>query len=339
MATLTRQRTVASGPSAADVKRYAGKVDLTEVLVSDWHPLSDLTHVVTVDWPARHAFYTATAHRHDLLFFTESVRQALAVASHLGIGVPQGYRMGWERLTCTASPEALATGPDPSVVELTITHDEVVRRKSGVFRLTAHVRATRNGQPLGTARVGYTAYPPALYNRLRGARADARAAFARALPPGPAVEPALVGRTDAHDVTLTPDTSEVPHGTPRRWTLRTDTTHPILFDHPHDHIPGMVLLEAVSQAAQADAAPRRIVPVELDTVFHRYVELDLPCAIVADDAGFEEPGLESGLEPRLDRRRVSGIQDGQAVFTTLITSIVQDPAVPSAGRHLQATAG
>ncbi|KMS81555.1 ScbA/BarX family gamma-butyrolactone biosynthesis protein [Streptomyces flaveolus] len=323
MATPTRQRIVSSRSSASDVKQYAGKVDLTEVLVADWHPVTDRTHAVTVEWPAHHPFYTTTAHRHGLLFFIESVRQALAVASHLGLGVPRGYRMGWERLTCTASPEALVTGPDPSVVRLTITHDDVVRRKSGVCRLTARVQATRNGIPLGTAHIGYTAYPPALYDRLRGARADAKAAFARALPPGPAVEPALVGRTDTRDVTLAPDpsgTSAGPGGTPRRWALRSDTTHRILFDHPHDHIPGMVLLEAVIQAAHADAAPLAAVPVELDTVFHRYVEFDLPCAIVTDDTGTDEPGRQ--------RRRVSGVQDGQTAFTTLITSIVPDQAPP-----------
>ncbi|KUN32396.1 gamma-butyrolactone biosynthesis enzyme [Streptomyces corchorusii] len=337
MATPTRQRSVSSRSSATDVKQYAGKVDLTEVLVTDWHPVTDRTHAVTVEWPAHHPFYTTSPQRHGLLFFIESVRQALSVASHLGLGVPRGYRMGWERLTCTASPEALATGPDPSVVQLTITHDDVVRRKSGVCRLTARVQATRNGLPLGTVQIGYTAYPPALYDRLRGARADAQAAFARALPPGPAVEPALVGRTDAHDVTLAPETSAGPDtaagpgGTPRRWALRSDTGHRVLFDHPHDHIPGMVLLEAVIQAAHADAAPRPVVPVELDTVFHRYVEFDLPCAIVTEDTGTDEPGRQ--------RRRISGVQDGQTAFTTLITGIVPDPAPLPRARRAGTAAG
>lgn len=209
-------------------------------------------------------------------------------------------------------------------------------------RLTARVRATRNGLPLGTAHIGYTAYPPALYDRLRGARADARAAFARALPPGPAVDPALVGRTDARDVTLAPDscagpdTGAGPGGTPRRWTLRSDTSHRVLFDHPHDHVPGMVLLEAVIQAAHADAAPRPAVPVELDTVFHRYVEFDLPCAIVTDDPVTDDPGTDGpGRRPR----RISGVQDGQTAFTTLITSIVPDRAPLPHARRTGTVAG
>lgn len=32
------------------------------------------------------------------------------------------------------------------------------------------------------------------------------------------------------------------------WPLRVDRTHPILFDHQLDHVPGMLLLEAARQA-------------------------------------------------------------------------------------------
>ncbi|GAB2715066.1 ScbA/BarX family gamma-butyrolactone biosynthesis protein [Streptomyces bullii] len=316
MAPGTTRRIVDLSFPAPDPKRYAGKVDLTEVLVTDWHPEGEHTDAVTVRWPCRHAFYTPGPHPdYGLLLFAESVRQSLAVTCHLGLGVPMGHRMGWETLTSTVRPDAMSIGTEPATVDLTIHHEDVERRKSGLVRLTARVRATRDGMPLGTAEVRYTAYPPALYDRLRGPYADAREAFARSLPPGPAIDPALVGRTDPRDVVLTADPADPAQGAtgaPRRWLLRTDTTHPVLFDHPHDHVPGMVLLEAVSQAARA-AAPRDTVPIAFDTSFHRYVEFDLPCAIVADEPEVDEWGRR--------RQRVDGLQDGRTVFTAVVTSV------------------
>ncbi|MFI8518796.1 ScbA/BarX family gamma-butyrolactone biosynthesis protein [Streptomyces sp. NPDC085481] len=310
-----------------DVRRYAGKVDLDEVLVADWRRVDDLTHAVTVRWPRHHAFYTPTPHDYTVLLFTESVRQALAVTSHLGLDIPVGHRMGWELLSCTVAPDCLAIDTDPTDLELTVTHDPFTRRRSGLARLTARVTATRGGRLLGTALIHYTAYPPALYDRLRGEHADAREAFARALPPGPATDPALVGRTDPQDVVLAEDTTHTGNDSRRRWALRADTTHPVLFDHPHDHIPGMVLLEAASQAAQAVAAPRRVVPIELDTTFSRYVEFDEPCTIVA-----EEPEVDA-----LGRLRqvVSGVQCGETVFSTRVTGIFPDPVfIPRQRKHV-----
>ncbi|MFJ9544513.1 AfsA-related hotdog domain-containing protein, partial [Streptomyces sp. NPDC101225] len=61
---------------------------------------------------------------------------------------------------------------------------------------------------------------------------------------------------------------------------RADTRHPVLFDHPVDHVPGMVLLEAARQAAAATThSPTP--PTHLHATFTHYVELDTPCHIHA----------------------------------------------------------
>ncbi|MFC7978966.1 ScbA/BarX family gamma-butyrolactone biosynthesis protein [Streptomyces cinereoruber] len=315
---LTTQGSCTSHTSTSDagpaVRRYAGKVDLDEVFVTDWRPVDDLACTATVLWPRHHAFYTPSPDRYTLLLFTESVRQVLAVTSSLGLGVPAGHRMGWERLVTNVTPGLLTTGADPATVELDVRHEPFTRRGSGLARLTARIRATRDGRTLGTAFVRYTAYPPALYDRLRGEHADARAAFARALPPGPPVHPSLVGRTDPRDVVLAEDTTPLGSHAGGDWTLRTDTGHPVLFDHPHDHVPGMVLLEAADQAFRACAAPERVEPIEFDTTFSRYVEFDRPCRITAGEAE-----TSSGRRQQV----VTGLQDGATVFSTRIGGLVE----------------
>ncbi|WP_345942970.1 AfsA-related hotdog domain-containing protein [Streptomyces sp. SID2119] len=96
-------------------------------------------------------------------------------------------------------------------------------------------------------------------------------------PHGPSLpSPAHVGRSSVRDVVLSPTSTAHP------WQLRVDTTHTVLFDHPHDHVPGLVLLEAADQIARAEAQPQAAIPVAFDTTFHRYVGFDRPCVLTAE---------------------------------------------------------
>lgn len=258
-------------------KRLVRKTDASEVLVTAWRGVSDHQHVVTTDWPLSHPFYTPEPDSHSALLFTESTRQALALLSHTEFGIPLDHRLGWDHVSCSTSSEGLLTAGGPAQVELHITHTSVSRRRLGCARLSAEIEATRGGTRVGTAQIRYTTYPEAVYRRLRGRYANAAECCARALRPGPPVAPGLVGREHTDDVVLSPTTR------PDLWLLRADLGHSVLFDHPHDHIPGMVLLEAFTQAARSLRAPRPIQPVSFDAVFKRYVELDQPCLIEAEE--------------------------------------------------------
>jgi hypothetical protein len=187
-----------------------------------------------------------------------------------------------------------------------LRHTHVKRRARGSVHLTTQVTAWREGRDLGTAELRYSAHPPAIYDRLRGSHADARQVFAHALPLSPALPPAVVGRGTERDVVLSAGRP------PYRWRLRVDTAHRILFDHAHDHIPGMVLLEAASQAAHACAAARRVVPFGFEADFYRYVELDQPCWITATDLDGAAPGYE--------RIRVDGYQADALAFSVTTES-------------------
>jgi hypothetical protein len=270
-----------------------------EALVTGWRPLTDNCQVVTALWPTDHRFYVE-GERYTPLLATESLRQALALLTHTVHDIPLSHRLGWEHI--------LEVGPEPAEVELVITHTEVTRRRLGSVHLVSRVEATRAGAALGTATLRYSTHPPAIYDRLRGPYADARDAFARAIPLTPPVPASLVGRGRERDVVLSP-TAE-----PRRWQLRVDTSHQVLFDHPHDHIPGMVLLEAACQAAQA-VTPRPVVPVEFDTTFTRYVEFDQPCHITA--RGVTDP---AEAPDGYGRTVIDAHQGDRLVFSSTVTT-------------------
>ncbi|MFF7978845.1 ScbA/BarX family gamma-butyrolactone biosynthesis protein [Streptomyces sp. NPDC007901] len=301
----------------SDLQRFARKSSPGEVFVRDWHEDSPQTDVVHLGWPRSHAFYTLRSGVTSPLLFVETVRQALAVLSHATQDISLDHRLGWESARYTFTPAAFRKRETPADVQLRVRHSDVTRRRLGSVRLTAHIEATCDGEPLGSAEIKYVTHPPAIYNRLRKEYSDAQQAFAAALPPARPVPPTVVDRSHPGDVVIA-CTSK-----PHHYQLRTDTTNSVLFDHAHDHVPGIVLLEAVVQAAHA-SAPGHAQLTALDTSFLRYVEFDAPCWI---DVTPKSPD-----DQHTSRLLVTGTQNGHEVFSTTVT--FNSPTTPLNPPHL-----
>ncbi|WP_329204802.1 hypothetical protein OG257_04105 [Streptomyces sp. NBC_00683] len=296
-------------PARPAPERLVGKTDTREVLVTGWHENTTDNHTVTADWPTRHAFYTQRSSYFSPLLFTETVRQALGLLAHTAYNIPLDYRMGWDSYSCRIAPNALRPHPAHSDVVMTISHQvRGLRRPRGPVRLLAKVDAVRDGRHLGTAEISYTAFPPALYNRLRGEHADARAAFARARRPEAPIPAYLVNRDRPSDVVLAPTSED------RIWQLRTDTSHQVLFDHPHDHVPGMVLLEAAHQADLLTTNADDALVTGMSFDFKRYVEFARPCWIETAPLLPDSDGLV--------KTQITGIQDGEEAFSGTVTRII-----------------
>ncbi|MGW1871235.1 ScbA/BarX family gamma-butyrolactone biosynthesis protein [Streptomyces mauvecolor] len=276
----------------ASLKECVGKRDLSEVFVTDCLYLRGSEQAVTVQWPRAHDFYTPTPQAHSPLLFTESVRQALAVSCHTAHGIPRNYHFGWQHLNLEVAADALRTTQRPATLRLRVIHSAIEHRRMGSVRLVAHVQGSVDGRYAGSAEVCYSAHPSSIYNRLRGPYAD-RTVFLRAAPPTPPIPPERVGRTNPRDVVLSPTGQE------GRWHMRVDTGHTVLYDHPHDHIPGMVLLEAASQAAQA-SHDTPATPVAFTTTFDGYVEFDAPCLLTTTPLA---PDLHDRPRVRIDAQQ------------------------------------
>jgi hypothetical protein len=240
-----------------------------EVLLTGSRPMGPDTFVVKAHWPERHSFYSPVDGFDDPLLAAEAVRQAIPYLCHTAYGVPFGHRQIWSRFSFSFRPAVLAAR-GASELELHISCFDVVRRADRLSGMSMHVCLVRGGVRLGTARASFTNQSPAIYGRLRGRHADVQQAVSRSLPVPAPIPPQQVARHHARDVLLSPT------GTPGRFRLRIDTGHPILFDHPVDHAPGMLLLEAARQAAHT-AAPGGHVMADMDVLFSQYAEFDTPC--------------------------------------------------------------
>jgi len=205
-------------------------------------------------WPSGHR--TAVGGRHSPLLVAESIRQACLCLAQSYFDVPGDTQFVIKSLAFTIDPgrEPAARGEatdlamdvdvgdlrrDPAtgqLVALTMRAAYRTADDAGVFATAA-----------GTARL----FTPEQYTAVRAAPA-----LRRPLPPaaGPLRRPApdrvAVARTA--DVVI----AEAADG---RWLIApADPQHPFFFDHPADHLPGMLLLEAARQHAQLQLADPRL---------------------------------------------------------------------------------
>ncbi|MFI6107699.1 ScbA/BarX family gamma-butyrolactone biosynthesis protein [Streptomyces sp. NPDC051310] len=287
-------------------RQFVHRAAIAEVFLTGWHPTGEDSFTVTAQWPRQHCFYTAHEGLHDPLLLSETVRQTLPLLSHAAYDVPFDTRLSWDFFRYALDPAALPTGFVPAELELRVTASDIRRRGGQLAAVTMHFDILRDGAPLATAETRFGCYSRAVYQRVRAGRADIDRVLATALPPAAPVDPAVVGRDRWPDVVLAPADRD------GRWRLRTDTGHPVLFDHPVDHAPGMLLLEAARQATQAIRPGRRVLPVGMDIAFFRYVEFDSPCWITADPDGVDAVGR--------DRTKVTAWQDEHVAFSVTVTS-------------------
>ncbi|WP_405681553.1 hypothetical protein OG239_44135 (plasmid) [Streptomyces sp. NBC_00868] len=281
-----------------------------EVLLTGWERRGSNTFTVRAHWPVAHTFYEPRCGVFDPLLFAETVRQSIPLLSHAAYDVPLGHQLIWEYFTYAVEPAAMRVQHRPAVVELRITCSDIVRRAARMAAITMDVEAFANGAPIGTARARFTSNPPAIYKRLRAGYADPVAAMAAAGPAALPIPAAVVARERHADVVLSACDE------PARWLLRTDTSHPILFDHPVDHVPGMLLLEAARQSALARVSPAHARAVAFDSTFFQYVEFHAPCSIAAEPTLPDEQG-----RPRVD---VVALQRGTVAFSCIVTLETHD---------------
>ncbi|WP_405624830.1 hypothetical protein OG933_44025 [Streptomyces sp. NBC_00016] len=252
-------------------KELVHRASVAEVMLTDWARVDDERFTVSAQWPRGHSFFAAVDGCHDPLIAAETIRQAGSLLAHAEFGVPLDHHFLMWDLAIAVEPAHLRVGDAPASVELEISCSDIKRRRGELAGLHYDAVIRRGGHIAATGSATFTCTSAKVYERLRGERA---ASMHRPLPLTAPAAPQNVGRVSPMDVVLSPI------GQPDRWQLRADTAHPILFDHPVDHVPGMVLLEAARQATTA-LLGHNTLPLGITGEFTKYAELDAPCLIEA----------------------------------------------------------
>ncbi|MFI8308122.1 ScbA/BarX family gamma-butyrolactone biosynthesis protein [Streptomyces sp. NPDC085927] len=294
-------------------KEYVHRAALAEVFLTGWSRTGPDSFLVSAQWPRCHSFYSSEHGVHDPLLLCESLRQCGLLLTHAAFKVPFGYQLSWSSLRYSANPEAMRIGRAPADIEMHVQCTDIRYRRSLPVAMTMRIEVVLDAALLAVATITFGQHAPAVYRRLRAGRSDAAGLCANAPAPAPPVPAYVAGRTRQEDVVLSPTEDQL------RWRLRVDTSHPVLFDHPVDHVPGMLLLESVRQAGHALHPSGGMMPTLMDVSFNRYVELDEPCWIEAE-------AMPSTARSR-KATRVNALQGGRLAFTavTQMTNITGSP--------------
>ncbi|MFF4583213.1 ScbA/BarX family gamma-butyrolactone biosynthesis protein [Streptomyces sp. NPDC001389] len=287
-------------------KELVHRAAVAEVLLTDWRRIDDTRFEVSAQWPRSHSFFTPIAGtHHDPLICGETIRQIGSLLAHAEFGVPFGYNFLWWDVEFSVRPEHLRVDRTPASLDIEVTCTEVKRRAGRLAWLRYEAVVRRDGHVAARGRMSFAAISPSVYQRVRPAHT--LEADHRPLPLTAPVAPQSVGRLSPTDVVLSPVNE------PDRWQLRVDIHHAALFDHPVDHVPGMLLLEAARQATAATLGRSSLLPISIAGDFKRYAELDSPCMIEAQRLYGDIPGSNDAV-------LVTGHQDGQPVFTATVTA-------------------
>ncbi|MFK4298638.1 hypothetical protein ABH924_003809 [Arthrobacter sp. GAS37] len=248
----------------ASVKReLVHKRSVSEVFLTDFVQSSSRRFIAGAQWPRWHVFYGSPDGSPDSAIMAETLRQAVIFLSHL-CGVPLTHKFLMPHMSISVEAAIL----DPLVpAQVAVELDVKDMKLSGgqLSALTVAARFVVDGAPVGEGVAAARIVNPATYERVRGAVPAGLPAAGEDL-----LACADVGHATQRNVMLGQSSR------PFVWPLRVDPTHPIFFDHPLDHVPGMLLVEAARQAMRAACSRPDADFALFEAEFMKLVEFSYP---------------------------------------------------------------
>lgn len=250
------------------------RTSAAEVLLTDIRPRSGGGFEAAASWPRSHpTFPRDGGSLHSPLVLAETLRQ-------LGIYIPLNYFRVSPAAHLVVTDLFFEIDPDQEpdadfgATDITCrVHPPDVRsnRRGGVGGLRLTVDFLTGGTAFARAGGGVRVMDDRRYAEVRG---PARSAW----PPAPT---AGLARPAASDLAV-PSRHDVLIGRHEDATVLgpADPRHPFFFDHPTDHVPGMVLLEAVRQAAVLASQGALLRPRAGRLTASRFTEFDPPARVV-----------------------------------------------------------
>lgn len=273
---------------------HLGRSDM--VLLTSWWRREDGEFSLSARWPAPVGDLA-----YDQRMLTQTVRQSGLTIAHAAYGAPLSDHTVLSYFDFTVTP-GFAVPPDAScdlAVEVTVKNAK--KRGKKVSSLDMEFRILQGDSLVARADSEFGWLSTRVYRRLRGEHFNVDW---NAWPLPAPVDHRTVGRSAPVEVALSAGEG------PRHWQLRNDVDNEVLYDHPVDHVPGLALMEAAQQAANAALFPASFEATTVTSVFERYAEFDRPCWIGAEVLP-AAPGETSVL--------VTATQDGETVFRSRLS--------------------
>lgn len=245
---------------------------VAEVFLTDYRIESDSAYQVAVQLPVSHRIFDVSSEQHDPLGVAEAFRQAVVLLCHTRYEIPLHYKFLMETFSFEML-DALDVQPVAEPLSFSMTADNLTHRDGAVSGVEVSGILREGNRHVARCKAVARGVSPEGYRRIRQGREDHRPSR-RILPSGTAVVGSeRVGRLTDGDVLISTD--------PARHTMfcTPDPRNHSLFDHPVDHIPGMILFEAARQAVRFHIGNPATQIASLSAVFPRFTEWETPCEV------------------------------------------------------------
>ncbi|MBF6061540.1 gamma-butyrolactone biosynthesis protein [Nocardia terpenica] len=277
-ATATHTRTIS--------RHLAHRCAVSEVFVTSLHANTEDSYTVGAQLPRMHAYYGdhlgPAATHYDPLLVMEAARQAAIALTHEYFGIPQDMAFVVRTFNGSgADTAAWRIGPTPADLVMSVQITRRHQRAGRVHGVDMVLDIGCGGVPMMTVDGSFTWITPTQWDRLRDSACTGLGLgeFDGEAVSGARAEPQMVGRENRRNVVIGP---LQPHPAGGTAVLVADTGHPVLFDHPLDHAPGSLLIEAARQTATALLGPNPPQLLCVAATFEKFVELDTPAECVAE---------------------------------------------------------
>lgn len=266
---------------------------VSEVFLTGAARCSDMHFQCTAQLPRAHSYFSDHTHQvghYDMLLLLEIFRQASIYVSHAFLDVNLDDKFIYlDSDTRLLQRRALVVRdrPAPAVVDVKVV-DEYYRNglRAGV---TLDMTLLLQGEAAVHKRMGIRWMDSTTWDRMRTkAMARVQANTDPLIQMPTAASPSLVGRAHPGNVVIGQDMQETAGELNTRVIV--DQGNAGIFDHPLDHIPGMLLLEAFRQTALVAANryqginPDELLLSRCQVRFTRFGEfgLDTRCRVTSD---------------------------------------------------------
>jgi hypothetical protein len=242
-------------------RRLVHRVAMSEVYLTGSGVLGPDDYTVHAQWPRRHHFFSPERRGGDLVLAAETLRQAVILTAHRYYDVPLDHAFSMRGLSVELTGAGGGHALVPAEIDIRVGIDGVRSGSRGVTSFRAHLTFVHEGVVVARGTGDLQVLDSRLYARMRptAVRSDALA------PSSPM----------RRGVRLVP----VASGTRPTWLVDMDLEHPVFFDHPLDHVPGMLVIEAARQAVDAVRGESGLSSSSFEGTFLSYLELDRPVLV------------------------------------------------------------
>jgi hypothetical protein len=214
----------------------------------------------------------------------ETLRQLTVLIAHSELSVPLGHQFLMPMMSVAVSPGARLDSSVPADVTVIVRVSSVKVGIEGAAAFDTTAVFYVAGRSVATGKASARILDPAVYRRFRKGQSPGGPLAS----PGAPVPAERVGHSSSRNVVIG-------HGrSPRRWPIRVDVSNPVLFDHPLDHVPGVLMIEAVRQALRWETRDPSLDLAQFQSTFISVAELDQEAEVAVESLS-HMPGLAQAV--------------------------------------------